>query len=335
MKPRLGISACLLGELTRYDGRQKLHHFLRDQMGRYVEWVPICPEVECGLPVPREPMSLTSGPDGEVRLLANESGRDLTEQLMTWAGRRVAELGGQDLWALVLKSRSPSCGLRRVKIRGRDGMVKPHGTGLFAALCREQLPNIPLLEEPEMDRILKKQTTVDATLEQTWEAWTTVDGLKTFFAPAANVELRPGGLYEILFFPDAEPGRRGAEGLHVLSYLPRQMLSFQWNAPPQYPTARDQLTWVVVEFGAISATADGRAVEGRRDDINRRGERDKDAAPGRVEVTLTHLGWGEGGEWDQVYQYFDSAWDVVLRRLALSFSSGPMDWDSPDTPRAG
>ena len=309
MKPRLGISACLLGELTRYDGRQKQHEYLRDHMSRYVEWVPICPEVECGLPVPREPMSLAQGPRGEVRLKTNESGRDLTSQLTTWADRRVAELRGQDLWALVLKSRSPSCGLRRVKIRGLDGMVHDSGAGLFAAACAEQLPNLPLLEEPDMDRILTRQITVDATPEQVWEAWTTVAGLKTFFAPAANVELRPGGLYEILFFPNEEQGRRGAEGTRVLSYLAPRMLSFQWNAPPQFVNAREEYTWVVVELSAQEA--------------------------GKVDVALTHLGFGEGEEWEQVYQYFDRAWPVVLQRLALSFSSGPMDWDSPETPKAG
>ena len=308
MKPRIGISACLLGELTRYDGRQKLHGYLRDDLGRYVEWVPVCPEVECGLPVPREPMSLVRGEREDVRLVTNETGRDLTAQLMTWAERRVAELEALDLWALVLKRRSPSCGVRRVKIRGRDDMVLETGTGLFAALCRERLPNIPLMEEPEMEKILTKQTTVDATTAQVWQAWTTEAGLQTFFAPAANVELRPGGLYEILFFPDEEEGRRGAEGTRLLSYVPQRMLSFQWNAPPQYPQARWEHTWVVVELAA--------------------------AGEGKTDVTLTHLGFGEGEEWEQVYQYFDRAWDVVLQRLALSFSAGPMDWDSPDTPKA-
>jgi len=309
-KPKLGISACLLGELTRYDGRQKLHGFLRDHLGRYVEWVPICPEVECGLPVPREPMSLVQDQGGEgVRLVTNHTGRDLTGQLMDWARARVAELREQDLWGVVLESRSPSCGLRRVKITGLDGNVRRAGVGLFAALCTQQFPNIPVMEEPNMDRVMTKQTVVDATADQVWEAWTTEAGLKTFFAPAANVELRPGGLYEILFFPDEEPGRRGAEGTRVLSYLPGRMLSYQWNAPPHFPNARKELTWVVVEL--------------------------VEAEPGKVEVTLTHLGFGEGEEWDGVYQYFDGAWDVVLRRLGLAFSSGPMDWDSPHTPKHG
>ena len=157
-----------------------------------------------------------------------------------------------------------------------------------------------------MERIIQKEAAIAASLREVWQAWTTEKGVCTFFAPAANVDLEIGGLYEMLFNPDAPAGSKGSEGCKVLSYLPDQMLSFDWSAPPQYPDIRTERTWVVVELtaGPLNTT--------------------------RVE--LSHLGWGEGDEWDQVFQYFKRAWDIVLGRLAYRFSHGPIDWNEPYTP---
>lgn len=159
-----------------------------------------------------------------------------------------------------------------------------------------------------MERTIAKQVLVDATVNQVWQAWTTVEGIQTFFARRAHVELRPGGRYEIIFFPKEEPGRRGAEGMHVLSLLPPRMLSFEWNAPPDYPEVRKHRTWVVVELAA--------------------------AGPNQTQVSLTHLGWQDGEQWDQVFAYFMRAWDVVLGRLQHRFEHGPVDWAKPFTPEA-
>jgi len=150
---------------------------------------------------------------------------------------------------------------------------------------------------------IQKQVIVAASLAEVWQAWTTEEGALTFFAPKANVELKIGGRYEMLFNPDDPPGLQGGEGLKILSYSPQEMLSFTWNAPPKYPTVRDQHTWVVVQFEPVDV--------------------------GSTRVTLTHLGWQTGGEWDQVFDYFVRAWDVVLGRLQYRFSNGPINWDDP------
>ncbi|HME18588.1 MAG TPA: SRPBCC domain-containing protein, partial [Nitrososphaerales archaeon] len=95
--------------------------------------------------------------------------------------------------------------------------------------------------------MLEKEITVKASAEDVWRAWTTVVGVRRFFAPDARLDIRPGGIYEILFDPDAPPGKQGSEGCKVLGFVPGKMLSFTWNAPPQYANARKQLAqWVVI-----------------------------------------------------------------------------------------
>jgi uncharacterized protein YndB with AHSA1/START domain len=157
-----------------------------------------------------------------------------------------------------------------------------------------------------MDRAIRKEIIVAAPVRQVWEAWTTQEGVTTFFAPKANVELAIGGRYEMFFDLDAPVGSQGGEGLKVLSYLPQEMLSFEWNAPPRFPNVRGERTWVVVQL------------EPQQEDTTR--------------VRLTHVGWRGGEEWDQVFAYFVRAWDIVLGRLEHRFSVGPIDWDDPYTP---
>ena len=157
-----------------------------------------------------------------------------------------------------------------------------------------------------INRTIRKEITITAPVSAVWEAWTTHEGVLSFFAPQANVELSRGGRYEMLFDLQAPAGSQGGEGLRVLSYLPEEMLSFEWNAPPRFPNVRGERTWVVVQF--------------------------KPEQEGSTRVTLTHLGWKEGEEWDQVFDYFLRAWDIVLGRLAYRFSTGPIDWRDPYTP---
>src|SRR5512140_427667 len=114
-KIRLGISSCLLGERVRYDGGHKLDTFLRDTLGKYVEFVPVCPEFEAGLGVPREAMHLLRAGDS-LRLVGIKTGADFTERLTNWANRRVSELEKERLSGFVFKSGSPSSGMERVKI---------------------------------------------------------------------------------------------------------------------------------------------------------------------------------------------------------------------------
>ncbi|MFC1572492.1 SRPBCC domain-containing protein [Candidatus Eisenbacteria bacterium] len=159
-----------------------------------------------------------------------------------------------------------------------------------------------------IDRQIHKVELIEASLDDVWEAWTTDEGATTFFAPQANIDLKIGGSYEILFNPDAPEGERGAEGLKILSFLPHEMLSFEWNAPPQFPEIRKEKTWVVVQMDPVGED--------------------------KTLVGITHLGWCPGDDWEQVYQYFVRAWDIVLGRLEHRFASGPIDWNNPFTPKA-
>jgi uncharacterized protein YbgA (DUF1722 family)/uncharacterized protein YbbK (DUF523 family) len=143
---KLGISTCLLGESVRYDGGHKLDRFLTDTLGQYVEYVPICPEVECGLPVPREAMHL-EGDFESPRLVTSRTHEDRTEQIVGWAKRRVVELEKEDLCGFIFKNNSPSSGMQRVKIYNEKGMPVKKGVGVFARIFMEHFPLIPVEED--------------------------------------------------------------------------------------------------------------------------------------------------------------------------------------------
>ncbi len=148
-KIRLGISSCLLGEKVRYDGGHKLNRFCRDDLGGAVEYVAVCPETDCGLGVPREPMHL-SGDVGDLRLVVTASGLDLTELMRTWCRDRVAALTGEGLSGFVLKCRSPSCGLAGVPICRQGQVTDRTGHGIFAGQLRERFPDLALTDEERL-----------------------------------------------------------------------------------------------------------------------------------------------------------------------------------------
>lgn len=150
------------------------------------------------------------------------------------------------------------------------------------------------------EKAIDKEVTVNATLAQAWQAWTTREGIVSFFAPDAKVEPRVGGAFQIYFDPGAEPGAKGADDMRYLALQPQKMLSFDWNAPPFLPEARQQRTFVVVRFAAVDNST--------------------------TRVTLHHTGWGEGGEWDKAHAYFDRAWTAVLGGMKTRFEKGPTDW---------
>jgi uncharacterized protein YbgA (DUF1722 family)/uncharacterized protein YbbK (DUF523 family) len=145
-KPRLGISACLLGHRVRYDGGHKRDSFLTDIFGRYIEWVTVCPELEAGMGVPRETVRLV-GPAASPRMVAEKSGKDWTPALTRFAAKRVSELARLDLSGYVFKKDSPSCGLERVRIYNAHNLPARNGRGLFAAAVTENLPLLPVEEE--------------------------------------------------------------------------------------------------------------------------------------------------------------------------------------------
>src|SRR5512135_188595 len=128
---RIGISSCLLGQQVRFDGGHKRDGFLVDTFGSFVEWVPVCPEVELGLGTPREALRLVRGDDA-VRMVQPKTGRDITDDMRAWARTRAEALAGERLAGYVLKKDSPSCGMERVRIYTGSGTAEKSGRGLFA-----------------------------------------------------------------------------------------------------------------------------------------------------------------------------------------------------------
>jgi uncharacterized protein YbgA (DUF1722 family)/uncharacterized protein YbbK (DUF523 family) len=153
---KIGISTCLLGESVRYDGGHQLDRFLRDTLGQYVEYVPVCPEVECGMPIPRESMHL-EGDSSAPRLVTSRSKRDVTEQMLSWAQSRMAELELEKLCGFIFKSNSPSSGMERVKVFDRNGMPRKIGVGVFAGLFMKHFPLLPVEEDGRLhDPVLRE-----------------------------------------------------------------------------------------------------------------------------------------------------------------------------------
>ena len=149
-KIKLGVSQCLLGERVRYDGQHKLDRFITETLGRYFEFVPICPEVECGLPVPREAMRLVGDPESP-RLMTQRTGVDLTDQMMRWVRRRVAELEKEDLCGYIFKSKSPSSGMERVKVYNGHGGLSGRAPGMFAKAFMAHFPLLPVEDEGRLN----------------------------------------------------------------------------------------------------------------------------------------------------------------------------------------
>ncbi len=145
----IGISSCLLGAKVRFDGGHKRDDFLVTTLGKWVQWVPVCPEVEVGMGTPRESIRLVRE-GGEVRLVAPKSGRDWTAEMRAYAERRLGELEARDLDGFVLKKDSPSCGMERVKVYG-GGMPSRTGRGLFAEALLTRWPYLPVEEEGRLN----------------------------------------------------------------------------------------------------------------------------------------------------------------------------------------
>jgi len=157
-----------------------------------------------------------------------------------------------------------------------------------------------LLPAQAAERAIEKEVVVAAGIDQVWEAWTTRDGIVSFFAPDARIDARPGGAFHIYIDPTAPDGSKGADDMRFLALQPKSMLSFDWNAPPHLPQVRAQRTVVIIRLAPLGEA--------------------------QTRVSLHHTGWGDGGQWDQAYAYFDRAWGAVLGNLKKRFDSGPLDW---------
>lgn len=162
-KIRLGVSRCLLGENVRYDGGHQLDRFVAHTLGAHVEFVPVCPEVECGMPIPREAVRLAGDPE-RPRLVTRESGRDLTDQMESWAARRLDALAGEGLCGFIFKSGSPSSGLERIKVYPADGGRQPlsyKGVGVFARMFLERFPGLPVEDDGRLHDMKLRENFVE------------------------------------------------------------------------------------------------------------------------------------------------------------------------------
>ena len=171
----------------------------------------------------------------------------------------------------------------------------------LAAACVAAVPSASFDQGQgrEPQRILEKEVVVDAAVEDVWNAWSTEEGLR-FISNRSRVELRVGGPYEwFLDGPVESDGRRGAEGSRVLAFLPQEMIAFEWTFPPSLPALRKAgaTTQVVVLLDELE--------------------------PRRTRVRLNVLGWQEGADWDEGYEYFDAAWSYVLTALKEKLGAAP------------
>jgi uncharacterized protein YbgA (DUF1722 family)/uncharacterized protein YbbK (DUF523 family) len=170
-KLRIGISACLLGQKVRFDGGHKRDRFLTDVFDEYADWVPVCPELEIGLGVPRPTLRLENQ-DGDVRMVMPSTGEDYTERMRKFAEKRVVPLAKLKLDGYVLKSKSPSCGMERVKVwRPSGGAPAANGRGLFAEVLLTHLPHLPVEEEGRLnDPRLRENFVSRVFAHQRWQA---------------------------------------------------------------------------------------------------------------------------------------------------------------------
>ena len=188
---RIGISSCLLGNKVRHDGGHKFDSYIVNVLGRYLDFVPVCPEVECGLPTPREPMRL-AGDVHSPRLMTSKTWQDKTEQMQTWADSKVRELEEQGLCGFIFKRGSPSSGMERVKVypftdpREVKNVGAPvlKGSGLFARTFMEHFPLLPVEEEGRLnDPVLRENFIERLFVVRRW-----YDLLESGMAPGAVVE---------------------------------------------------------------------------------------------------------------------------------------------------
>jgi uncharacterized protein YbgA (DUF1722 family)/uncharacterized protein YbbK (DUF523 family) len=169
-KIKIGISSCLLGNAVRYDGGHKLDRFLRDTLGQYVEYVPVCPEAECGMGIPREAMRLEGQADSP-RLVTRQTRVDKTEMMVRWAQKRVAELEGENLCGFIFKSDSPSSGMERVKVYDEKGMPAKTGVGIFARIFMEHFPLLPVEDEGRLHDTQLRENFIERIFTlQRWRA---------------------------------------------------------------------------------------------------------------------------------------------------------------------
>ncbi len=159
-KIKLGISACLIGKPVRWNGGHARDRYLTDILGQYIEYVPVCPEVECGLGVPRETMRLEGDPDNP-NLVTSKTNVDHTQKMVEWARKKLEELKKENLCGFIFKKNSPSSGLFRVSVRNIKGMPEKKGQGIFARIFTERFPLVPVEEDGRLHDSKLRETFIE------------------------------------------------------------------------------------------------------------------------------------------------------------------------------
>ena len=157
---RLGVSTCLLGESVRWNGGHARNRFITDTLSQFVDFVPVCPEVEAGFPIPRETFRLVGDPQSP-RLTTTKTQVDHTDTMLAWARRRLAALEKENLCGFIFKKDSPSSGLYRVKVYTDKGMPHKQGVGLFARAFTEHFPRVPVEEDGRLNDPLLRETFIE------------------------------------------------------------------------------------------------------------------------------------------------------------------------------
>jgi len=169
-KIKIGISSCLLGEKVRYDGGHRLDRYITDTLGHYFEWFPVCPEVEYGLPVPRESMHLI-GDTASPRLVTVRTGVDHTEGMKKWAEDKLRQLEKEDLCGFIFKSKSPSSGIGGIKVYTSSGMPNNKGTGIFGGAFMHYFPLIPVIDDGRLHNPNLRENFIEQVL--IYKRWNT------------------------------------------------------------------------------------------------------------------------------------------------------------------
>ena len=199
-KIRIGISACLLGQNVRYDGGHQHDRYITDTLGRWFEWVPVCPEVEYGLPIPRESMRLVGNPESP-RLVTIRTRIDHTDGMLAWAEKRLEALAAENLCGFIFKSRSPSSGMAAVKVYPETGMAVKKGVGIFAGAFMRRFPLLPVEEDGRLNDPLLRENFIERIF--VYRRW-------------RELETRNGGVKELVAF-------HAEHKLLILSHSPKHL----------------------------------------------------------------------------------------------------------------
>lgn len=169
-KPKIGISACLLGQPVRFNGGHKESRLCSQALAEHFQLLPVCPEVAIGLGVPREAIRLVGEPDAPRAVGSRRPELDVTEQLAAYGRQVAAELG--DISGFILMQKSPSCGMERVKVYGANGYSQPGGgSGIFARALMQARPDLPVEEDGRLsDPVLRENFLTRVCAYAEWQA---------------------------------------------------------------------------------------------------------------------------------------------------------------------